>query len=40
MSQLIWTRRRFVIHSALSFGALGLAGCDRLGQSPAVKAQF
>ena len=40
MSHLIWTRRRFIMHSALSFSALGLGACDRLGHSPGVRAQF
>jgi DMSO/TMAO reductase YedYZ molybdopterin-dependent catalytic subunit len=40
MSHLIWTRRKFVIHSALSFGTLSLAGCDKLGRSPQAGAAF
>jgi DMSO/TMAO reductase YedYZ molybdopterin-dependent catalytic subunit len=40
MSHIILTRRRFVIQSAVSFGALSVAGCDKLGRSPAMQGKF
>ncbi|MFI4891497.1 MAG: molybdopterin-binding protein [Steroidobacterales bacterium] len=40
MSDIVVSRRRFIIHGALSFGALSLAGCDNLGRSPPFRRQF
>jgi DMSO/TMAO reductase YedYZ molybdopterin-dependent catalytic subunit len=40
MSHIILSRRRFLVHGAVSFGTLGLAGCDALGRSPGMRRQF
>lgn len=37
MGLLIISRRRFLQHSAMSFGGLIAAGCDRLGGSPSFR---
>jgi DMSO/TMAO reductase YedYZ molybdopterin-dependent catalytic subunit len=40
MSDIIVSRRRFIIRGAISFGALSVAGCDNLGRSPWVRRQL
>ncbi len=37
MSRILLSRRRFVVNTALSFGALSVAGCDGLGRSPSFR---
>ena len=37
MGRLLLSRRRFVVRTAMSFGAIAVAGCDGLGRSPSFR---
>lgn len=37
MRRLLLSRRRFVVRTAMSFGAIAVAGCDGLGRSPSFR---
>lgn len=40
MDRILLSRRRFVIRTAMSFGAIALAGCDELGRSPSFRKKL